>query len=340
VGSDRLDSLDGLRAIAAIAVVGFHTDFFLLRGGYVGVDAFFVLSGFLITSILVREIDRSGSIDFLRFYRRRAIRLWPALTAMLAAYIPLAVAVEWGSPARDALWAWLYLSDYTVPLWDLPDELKHTWSLAVEQHFYLLWPLFLVALLGLDRKHWPRVMLAGFAVATIWRNADFLISADWNWTYHRFDTRLSGLFLGAALALTEQSPKPRIRQGLGMAALSVLMFAIMVDTWKHWTGLVFVITAVELGTAALILCVRDGEGEAAKLLATPFLVRLGVISYGIYLWHYPVHRLLREHLPSMPLFVVVTFIAIGLAGLSYRFIEKPLLTAKGTRPVAPAAAKT
>lgn len=148
----RIASLDGLRALAAVAVIFFHAgEDTPLSGGFLGVDVFFVLSGYLITSILLRERSFTGRIDTLRFYGRRFVRLMPALVFLLAVYV-IAAPLMWPSMSRSehighALVAGFYLSDYGYALWRIPEFLRHTWSLSVEEHFYLLWPPVLVLLL-------------------------------------------------------------------------------------------------------------------------------------------------------------------------------------------------
>jgi peptidoglycan/LPS O-acetylase OafA/YrhL len=194
---DYNPALDGLRGLAALVVLAFHTNPDLVGGGFLGVDVFFVLSGFLITRLLRAEIAATGTIDVLRFYWRRALRLWPPLLAMLALYacfVPLFVpGTDW---PRDVLLAMFYLTDYSYPLWHEPELLRHTWSLSVEEHFYLIWPLVILLTRRIEAANLAVIFFCLYVVATGWRVLDYWLFADWYWTYLRFDTRLSGLVLG------------------------------------------------------------------------------------------------------------------------------------------------
>lgn len=178
---------DGLRAIAALLVIGFHAVAPLLVGGFLGVDIFFVLSGFLITRLLLDEQDREGRIELRRFYLKRLLRLTPPLVVMLALYAicaPLLIP-DYDHHGRDALLAGLYLSDYTISLTGAPMFLDHTWSLAVEEHFYLIWPAVLIAAHRLPRERLVSVLFVAYAVATIWRGA-CIQWQTWGEVYYRF----------------------------------------------------------------------------------------------------------------------------------------------------------
>jgi peptidoglycan/LPS O-acetylase OafA/YrhL len=221
--SSRIPALDGMRAIAVLLVVGHHTHFPEMKGGFVGVDIFFVLSGYLITGILLEELKGAGSIDLKNFYRRRFCRLTPPLVLLVAAY--------WicGGGFAFGLWALLYVTDW-MPI-DLSNPLNHTWSLAIEEQFYLLWP---VALLGLRRLKAQRMiaLLAGlYVLATVWRVV-VSQSIGPDVAYFRFDTRLSGLVLGSLLAviLAEQPQRlagiaaGRWGMAVGVGFLALLPF--------------------------------------------------------------------------------------------------------------------
>src|SRR5690606_11647941 len=187
--------LDGLRGVAALVVVLFHCRVPGFGGGFLGVDVFFVLSGFLITSILLAEHAGTGGIALGRFYWRRALRLYPALLLTLAGYLSVAPLLWPGHPhGTEALLAGLYLAVYSIPLSDYPDYLKHTWSLAVEEQFYLLYPLALILCLRrMSPAELAKWLVIAVAVAVAWRLLNRLAVLP---TYHRFDTRLGGLLAG------------------------------------------------------------------------------------------------------------------------------------------------
>ena len=197
-------ALDGLRAVAIALVIADHCHVPGFDGGYFGVDLFFVLSGFLITRLLVDEFDAAGQIDLPRFYLRRLLRLAPPLLLLLAAYLVIAPMIwpQYGlwSHIRDAALAGFYLSDYGRAFWHYPIALQHTWSLSVEEHFYLIWP-FAVLLLARIELRWRIAGLFGiYLIATAWRIFEYE-SSGWVATYFRFDTRMSGLICGALLAI-------------------------------------------------------------------------------------------------------------------------------------------
>lgn len=298
-----IPELDGLRAVAVVAVVLFHADpSGPFSGGFVGVDLFFVLSGFLITSILAAEWKAAGSIDLWRFYRRRFLRLMPALLFLLAVYLVVAPLAWPGHPhGRDALLTGLYLSDYSYAFWQAPFYLQHTWSLAVEEQFYLLWPLLLVPLLKTKR---PLLWLGiAWLAVTVWR-ASF---TDWTDYYYRFDTRGSGLLLGAMLAFV------RFRAGpmLGYASLGLLGLIFLIG---NIAAAMLFISPTELAAAALILA-------PLPFLANPALVWTGKISYGIYLWHFPIAYALRSELPFAFTAPLTLALSIGCAALSFYTVE-------------------
>ncbi|AWI59009.1 acyltransferase family protein [Sinorhizobium fredii] len=323
-------ALDGLRAIAVMAVVAFHCRLPFTGGGSIGVDLFFVLSGYLITSILRSEVMETGTVSLSRFYWRRALRLWPPLLLMLAAYAAVAPALF---PARDAIidttLAATYLTDYAMAFWHEPLMLGHTWSLSVEEHFYLIWPLVILATRALSQRALARFLIVAFVAATAWRIADALIWEDWYRTYYRFDTRMSGLMLGGLIAVVPWRPNPRSAAMIGRLATYVLIVGFLTFPFRSpafiaWGGIV-----VDLAAGGLILSVISTEAtKLHRFLTLRPLVYLGVISYSVYLWHYPLSRLLRYELPSGLTFLVVAGFAIVVAALSYEFIEKPLKTVR------------
>jgi peptidoglycan/LPS O-acetylase OafA/YrhL len=203
-------ALDGMRAIAALLVIGSHCRVPGFHGGFYGVDLFLVLSGFLITSLLIDEHGSSGCIDLPRFYLRRFLRLTPPLFVMLAAYVVVGPLLwpqfDIGWHVRDTLVAAFYVSDYGRAFWHMPHIVQHTWSLGVEEHFYLLWPLVLLAVLRLPARWRPAALFGLYVAATAWRMFWYVDAPDWPETYYRLDTRMSGLILGALLATLPASP--------------------------------------------------------------------------------------------------------------------------------------
>lgn len=327
VPTGYIPGLDGLRAIAVLWVLLFHAQVPGFSAGFLGVDVFFVLSGFLITSLLMAEIERTGSVRFAAFLMRRAVRLFPALIAMLVVFVMLAGTYPTAPPLPllQAVLAATYMSDYGVAVFDIPREISHTWSLAVEAKFYLFWPFVLVFLLrrvGLADA-WRFIALAALA-ATVWRFVNFAYLPDWNLAYYRFDTRLSGLLLGGALAAALRSAHAErlVRNLRTTAILLVPGLALISRGWGDPVLITWGCSLVEVATAATILAVIARPDGPVRVLTSPVLVGLGRLSYGIYLWHYPVFRWMREDYAWSSVLLVGGAISLALAWLSFVTIER------------------
>jgi peptidoglycan/LPS O-acetylase OafA/YrhL len=303
----HLPALDGLRGLAVVAVLLFHDD--RLVGGYLGVDLFFVLSGYLITSLLLAEWRGAGRVDLAAFWIRRARRLFPALVALLfvvAAYARLVARPEELARIRgDGLATLAYVANWRAifsgkSYWDLfvaPSPLEHTWSLAIEEQFYVLWPLLFVAVLG-AAKGSARALLAVTAALGLASAA----AMAWLYTpetssrvYMGTDTRGAAILAGAALACSMSLRGPLARAGAiraldaaGLVALVGLGVAwARLDgqsAWLYHGGF----WATELAALVLIACAAHGSRSVvARGLGALPLVKLGQWSYGIYLYHWP-----------------------------------------------------
>jgi peptidoglycan/LPS O-acetylase OafA/YrhL len=325
--ADRSEQLDGLRAVAALSVLAFHVRLPGFHGGFIGVDVFFVLSGFLITRLLRAEATTSGRIDLKAFAARRAARLLPALLITVVAVVAtLPLLFPAADPWAESVLPLLYLSDFSRAFYRTPDAMQHTWSLAVEVHFYMLWPLVVLAFRGASDRTFALAMLALFAVATAWRIIVFGASDDWARVYYAFDTRLSGLVIGSALAAISWCPERRQADALAAASgVALLICAGSLRLGKAaamtWGGIV-----VDVAAAVLILALLVPGSGAARLLAWPPLVRVGLWSYALYLWHYPIARLARANLDSVSAFAVTAAVALPLAWLTYEYLELPIRT--------------
>lgn len=309
-------ALDGLRAVAVFVVLAFHADAPFAGGGFVGVDLFFVLSGLLITTILKQEHDARGGIGLARFYWRRALRLYPTLLLVLAAFLMVSPSVWPDLPAwRYAAMAAFYVSDYTRAFLGEPVVLSYTWSLSVEEHFYLLWPLVLPLLLR--RRNPVFVLAVAYLVSTVWRIVNYSW-LGWDATYFRFDTRMSGLILGCMLAFLPAA-KPRYTA----LALAAFIIAVAVPALHRPIGLIGSITLAELGSAGLVLYAVSDKGRTG-FLAAPALVYVGRLSYGIYLWHFPLAYFLRGWMPWEQALVFTAAFATAAAALTYHLVDMPL----------------
>ena len=297
-----IPELDGLRAFAVIAVILFHSapGGGTTSGGFVGVDLFFVLSAFLITGVLEQQPIRA-------FYIRRFLRLTPALMFLLAGYLLVGPLLWPGYPIwRDALLAGLYVSDYTLTFWGLPGHLGHTWSLAVEEHFYLLWP-FILPYLKKARR--PGAWLAGAYVAlTLWR---LLFISDMHDYYFRFDTHATGLVAGAWLYFV----RPRI-SGTLAASGALLLGVILFGGNINWAYLY--ITPAEIASA---LVIGWAAANRSAVLRSTALVTIGKLSYAMYLWQGLIAFAVRDHY-GFAATALITFIGSFLmAAVSWFTVE-------------------
>lgn len=277
--------LDGLRALAAWLVLMFHAKAPGMSAGFLGVDIFFVLSGFLITQLLKEEFERTGQINFWRFTRNRLTRLYPALILFILTYLAISPYFWPGIPAhkhaQDAVLSGIYMADYARAFGDSISIITHTWTLAVEQKFYLLAPL-LIPFLFRMQKNLALLTLAGvFALSTEWRIFN-LRQDDYRVIYERFDTHASGLLLGVLIGFANL----RLPERWGWIGVGILGWTVLTSDWRsHITG-VFGFTMAEIASA-MIICGRPA------VLGAGILPWLGRMSYGFYLWHFLFIRLCR-----------------------------------------------
>jgi peptidoglycan/LPS O-acetylase OafA/YrhL len=336
--------LDGLRGIAILSVVSMHA-FNWPRGGFLGVDLFFVLSGFLITTLLVEEWRSHGSISLRAFYRRRALRLIPGLVVVVGVYVILSLAIQlYGSgPASHhlcrhlagALAGIFYVSNIVQAAGAaLPRGIRHLWSLGTEEQFYLLWPPILLLTLSRVRTGTRRLQLflgIALAVVVVWRLALTLGGASQHRLYFAPDTSCDTLIVGCILGLwfaTDSIPH-LLRKSVGRHALHIVGVATVVGLmfatrdWSDRSLFAGTITLFALASATLIaIAVLEPRSLLGRLLRLQPLVFTGRISYSLYLWH-PI-ILTQTRLAPLPA-VVASFL---VATLSYYVVERPFLRMK------------
>ncbi len=325
---DYNPALDGLRGVAILLVLLSHAHVPLFAGAFFGVDLFFVLSGFLITSLLLIEHRANGRFQYWRFYRRRFFRLMPALALFLAAYCLLAPLIWPGldDVYQDALVSLLYLADYGIAFFDSPNTLLHMWSLSVEEHFYLIWPPLLALLLRYCRGAVWRPITLLYVLSWVWRIFWVVQGQQFYEIFFRFDTRASGLLAGALLAaLMVEKPQciDWLRARMPYAMWLPLAIVLLLElAWDNQGAMVWGLTVVELGTVVLLVAAQQRDGLVFQMLNLPILVRLGTLSYGIYLWHYPVVRYLRAEFAWPVVVVAGLALSTALAALSFYTLER------------------
>lgn len=370
----HVTALDGLRGVAVAAVLLYHGGY--LTGGYLGVDLFFVLSGFLITALLLEEHRHGGSIDLIRFWIRRARRLLPALLLMMLG-VALFAAV-WARPVdlpqirTGGLWALVYASNWYeiargTSYWDLslaPSPVAHLWSLAVEEQFYLVWPIVaVVALRGRSAvsaaKRLRTVAIVGAVGSALLGIGLYLAGTSVTLIYESTFTRAVGFLLGGIVACTRlgagshaatqsrgrariATPWSRESEALGLVgAVGLLALWAGMDGASPWPYRGGLVLASVLGVLVVAGASRTGSPVLGRVLSLRALCWLGLISYGVYLWHWPVFLVVTEvrtGISGIALFAIRLGITLGIALLSYELVERPIRSGRTLRGSAGAVA--
>ncbi|WP_030819862.1 MULTISPECIES: acyltransferase family protein [Streptomyces] len=361
--SGRVGGLDGLRTVAVALVLVYHVAPDVLPGGSVAVDVFFTISGFVITRLLLAEYARTGGVALLPFYRRRWLRLVPALLAVCAVCAILSVTTPlWGfddSLPAAGLSALFLVNVVRAaepgPYGDLTGPLAHTWSLGVEEQFYLLWPLALLVLLRHARARTVLLCTAALcALPVLWRCLLWQPDAAhriYNGTDTRADQLLAGALVAVVLArLRADDPRLAVLRAwagrlawpaLGLLALAAWRMPVTADAgpWTvAWYTVGFLCVAVLSAVLVTALELRPGGGLSRLLSLTPLTWVGRNLSYGVYLWHYPVVRLLASLGMKDGLLPATAVLTLLMALLSYYVIEAPFLR-RARRPAPGAAAR-
>ncbi len=358
----HVPALDGIRGVAVMLVFISHFHMILspeltfrevtpwkfinrtLEAGFLGVDIFFVLSGFLITSLLLKERSSNKSGMVSRFYKRRALRLLPALYALLivdffvSRWEKFPIDVQW----RTTWHALLYLNNWNI-VWNFgaaQNDLGHLWSLGIEEQFYIAWPIVMLAIAAL--KIPPKIAIsltAIFAVVVTWHRIDLWNNGvSWLIIYVRTDARVDSLLIGASFAYVYRHYRvpAKILNWAATLCLAGLIYikyrfgSVPLQPFLFREG--FTVIAVLAGT--IILAAAEGAWFANRVLISRPLTIIGKVSYGLYLWHLPVFVVLGRHVTSgpKPLRILLGIvIASAVTSLSWYFVEKPFLNIKNRR---------
>jgi peptidoglycan/LPS O-acetylase OafA/YrhL len=353
-GIQYIPAIDGLRALAVIAVMFYHLGFSWIPGGFLGVDLFFVISGYVITRLLLDSIAQSGGLDLRGFYLARARRLLPALlftvvttTIAIGIWAPdtikrfitdmpfaLTGTMNWWLVARE--------QDYFESI-GRPPLLQHTWSLAVEAQFYLVWPLilyFILKRLGKNRIPFAALLIAaasGIALLIVSLSLDASSSSDVSHIYFGTDTHSIGLFLGAALAvswipqnftttLTKQAQN--FIDGVGVFGFIGILATFLFINESDPTLYKIAFPLAAIFGAAIIMSVVHPASRFAPVLENPVLLWIGQRSYAIYLWHWIIFQVTRPTVDlagqTWALYSLRILIVFALADISLRYVEIPI----------------
>ena len=324
--------IDGLRALAVLPVILFHAGFELFSGGFVGVDIFFVISGYLITTILIEDIENK-QISIIAFYERRARRILPALFFVMLVCIPFAW--MWMLPdalenfgqslVSTSLFSNNFLLMKTAGYWDLASEYKplmHTWSLAVEEQYYIIFPIFLIFVwrLGKHKVMWLILLIAFIS---------FILS-EYGWRqnsiahFYSSPSRVWELLAGSIAAFFFYQKGVKSNNGLAFLGLIIIFYSIFIFNDETPFPSIFTLAPV-IGTALIILY-ADSKNFTGKILSNKILVGIGLVSYSLYLWHQPIFAFARvykqDQISSLDSYILV-FLSLLLSFFTWKYIETP-----------------
>jgi peptidoglycan/LPS O-acetylase OafA/YrhL len=345
-----MPGIDAMRALAVLAVFGYHAGLDWVPGGFLGVDVFFVISGYLITSLLLREFRSTDHIEVGRFWLRRARRLLPAVGVLIAVAMVVSAIAE---PDKidtirgDALsslfyfanWHFIYEHTSYFEQFGRPSLFTHLWSLSVEEQFYLFWPLiFAAGMKFFGRNRLLLGVLAGAIGSVVLAWILFDPGHDASRVYYGTDTHAVGLLAGVALALVWSPTQLRTHKSFGplvgpiLDALGVVALGYLILSFAHvhdydlalWHG---GYAWIAIATAVLLAAMAHPAARLGQIFGRPALLWLGLRSYSFYLWHYPVLMMTRPgvdvHIPRGILIPLQLLACLALADLSYRFVELP-----------------
>lgn len=330
--------IDGLRALAVLPVIFFHADFMLFSGGFIGVDIFFVISGYLITTLLISDIE-GNSFSIINFYERRARRLLPALFFVMLLCIPFAWLWMLPTQMKDFSQSLLAVSFFisNVLFWkesgyfgeDAAEKpLLHTWSLSVEEQYYLLFPIFLLIAwrFGKSKVFWSIVLLALVS----------LLISEWGWrnkaiaNFYLAPPRAWEILTGSIAAFIVK--KRGIQKNNSLSLFGLILIFASIFIYDEQTPFPSIYSLLPITGVLLVILYANSSTIVAKFLSTKVLVGTGLISYSAYLWHQPLFAFarIRLHQPNELIFLILSILSLLFAFLSWKFIEQPF---RGPNPI-------
>ena len=336
ITNKHLPGLDGIRAISVIAVIVSHAGAIPLGG--LGVNTFFVLSGFLISWLLLCEWEKSSDISLRNFYSRRTLRIFPAYYFFIIVTVTADLVLGSKEITPAILPSLTYTMNYFNVFYDHPSlSVAHTWSLAIEEQFYLLWPALILIILRINKKLLVPVLLAIILFSMTWRSIAYLyFQFGTSYVYNAFETRIDSLATGCLLAvlLQKQSMRDLVDRVAALPLISVIGFILIV--WLHLNGtpsyrytIGYTISAL-LAAFLLTQFMALSTNRIWRFLEYPPMRYIGIVSYPIYLWHARCLELTAKiGISEIWLKVFVgTLISVAVASCSYYIIEKPFLRLK------------
>jgi peptidoglycan/LPS O-acetylase OafA/YrhL len=344
--SGRIEGLDGLRALAVLIVFCSHYCAYIFPSragllekvfpGMLGVALFFAISGFLISALLLREYRATKHINLKNFYIRRLLRLTPALYIYVAVTFIAYLIVDKNVRVSDFMAALLYVSNYYQMIQHTTLYYMPLWSLAIEEHFYLLFPLFLLTVMRWSPSALVPTLIGLIVLQFFWRfHVASLPHMDWRWVYSRTDTRLDSLLFGVLLTtLATTAGFERVRAAIASGPSGLFSIALLAISVADRNEIFRMSARYTLQGAALVILIAFivyNTGRIAKFcrrfLEIPILVYIGQISYSLYLWHLTILKFFVHVLGNVSpiLAIALALVSVGMAALSYRFIETPFL---------------
>ena len=338
-------AIDGLRGIFALAVLTAHVNMTWLPHVHIVMDIFFTISAFLITITLIKNIEKNKKIALLTFTKRRLLRLYPALIFCVVPYTIAAYFLvdNFQFIINDAFLTLVYASNFSkLSNYVYPHFFGHTWSLAIEEHFYIIWPSFL-ALLLINRAAWKYavyLLLLIMLASIIWRLYLVNNGAEWSRLYYASDTRIDAFVVGGLLAFMQIKLNTIYEKTVFfkniLILLSLCMFAALylfdpkISYYFIWQQPLVLF----LSCALIFIMTRNDKNIIEKLFSSKVLQWTGVRCYGIYLWHWPIIWLLisKTDISKPLLFIIVLPFTLLMAWFSYKYIEEPILRRRPKMP--------
>lgn len=337
-----ISELDGLRGIAILMVIAIHAHLPFAGGGFLGVDLFFVLSGYLITTLLLKEQQATGDINFKSFYWRRCIRLFPVLFAFLVLY--LALGLIFASNKFNILRNWLivffYGTSWTRALFGGPSSwVGHTWSLSIEEQFYLLWPVILYKARRVNPKKMIAALVATCIIVVFYRYSLLVYGVKTDRIFFGFDTRMDALIIGCTMAyllnrrfaFMDSAPWNIVLKACALSGVVFMAYEFAFPSDKSNWFWSYGLSLVTISSAFIILFILSNPDSIfTRLLRNKGVVYTGKISYGLYLWHYPIFSFLQEYtrLTLTAQVIIGVTLSYAVSSLSFYLLERPLLKYK------------